>query len=112
MFYFHGNVVKKDTAIAAEWFLKCAETGEDRCQHAIGGLYAEGDGVPKDSSKAIKWLEKSAEQNHKEAIAMLTFMYADVKNIPQDFTKAEMQTWTKSHKTNQTFRLSNSSWVQ
>ncbi len=54
--YHAGSEVKRDSAVAAQWYEKAAVQGFPHAQHALGILYFLGDGVERDEKRAYAWL--------------------------------------------------------
>ena len=62
-----GDGVLQSKVKGFEWSLKAAENGDSRCQHLVGGYYAEGDGVRKDLKLAKKWVALADENGEEGA---------------------------------------------
>ena len=62
-----AGVVAKDSRKAAQWYRRCAEQGNARCQAQLGRMYAEGSGVPQDEEKAFFWIDKAAKGGDSQA---------------------------------------------
>ena len=80
--------VKRDPAMAAEWYLKAASQGLAAAQVGIAGLYLSGSGVPRDPAKALAWCQKAVAQNYDYAQVMMGDMYSKGSGVPKDPAKA------------------------
>lgn len=67
MMYDDGKGIKRDSALAAEWYLKAAAQGIAAAQSNLGAMYETGDGVQMDYAQAKKWYMLAAEQGDEEA---------------------------------------------
>lgn len=89
--YLNGDGVKEDLNEAVKWLRKGAESGDAKCQWALGNEYYNGInelGLPIDGRLAVYWLEKAAAQNQDNAMAMLAYMYDEGKLVKRDIHKA------------------------
>lgn len=60
-----GGDFPVDYSLAAIWYRKAAEQGEENSQNNLGGLYEYGQGVPQDYAEAYFWFSlASARQPH------------------------------------------------
>jgi uncharacterized protein len=62
--YAEGRGVKRDDAIAVQWFRKSSDQGLAEAQYRLGIMYAEGRGAKQDDTLAVQWLRKAADQGH------------------------------------------------
>ena len=85
------NGERKDTATAAELYLKAAELKHMGAQDCIGLCYYHGEGVKQDYAEAVCWFRKAAEQGHPSAQYHLGYCYEYGKGINQDFIKTEKE---------------------
>jgi len=69
--YLKGNIIKKDTAKAAELFTQAAEAGLSQAQYMLGKLYFGGSGIAADLELAEYWLTQAANQGHAYAEYLL-----------------------------------------
>lgn len=84
-----GNGVKRDEALAAEWFTQAAEAGYPPAQAVLGGLYAMGWGPLKaDEEAAARWMKSAAVQGLHEAQVGYGMMLAGGKGVVQDRQEA------------------------
>ncbi len=90
-----GKGVRKNDALAREWFGKAAEgvkklssEGDLDAMAVLGELYEEGDGVPQNKVEAAKWYTKAAEAGHAYALFALAECYKDGDGVPQSQEKA------------------------
>lgn len=58
--YEHGVGVRQDMVVAARWYRKAAELGDEEGQASIGFCYLKGAGVPQNYSQAYIWLSLAA----------------------------------------------------
>lgn len=56
----HGAGVPQDITVAAKWYRKAAELGDEEGQAAIGSCYYDGLGVPQNYAMAYVWLSLAA----------------------------------------------------
>ncbi len=57
--------------MAAKWYAKAANQGNDSAQYSLGVLYYNGQGVPQDMDQAIAWFQEAAEQGNQNALKVL-----------------------------------------
>ena len=71
--YSSGKDLPKDDALAAFWFRKAAEQGDDRAQYNLGISYYNGEGVAKDMVEAYAYLNlaSASDEFAKEGLALL-----------------------------------------
>lgn len=86
--YIDGDVVKKDTATAAKWFLKAANQEVLAAQYYMGYAYRDGVGVPQNYKESAKWFRKAAEKGLSDAQYELGCLYIDGNGVPQNFVLA------------------------
>ena len=89
--YLNGDGVKENLSEAVKWLRKGAESGDAKCQWALGNEYYNGInelGLPIDGRLAVYWLEKAAAQNQDNAMTILAYMYDEGKLIKRDIQKA------------------------
>jgi FOG: TPR repeat, SEL1 subfamily len=79
----------KNEALAAHWFERSAELGNDYAQKILGDLYAEGRGVARNPQLAADWREKAANRGNVQAQFLLGKMYYDGEGVPHDTVKAD-----------------------
>lgn len=83
--YFYGKGVEKDTAIAANWYLKAAIQGDASAQRNLACYYYS----LNNKNKAIEWIVKSAEQGYPPAQNNLGGFYDNGEgNLEEDKKKA------------------------
>ena len=70
-FYYEGEQVKQDYALAFHYFKLAAEQDDPRAQFNLAICYSNGEGVEADEEEAMRWLQQSASQGFKEAILLL-----------------------------------------
>ncbi len=87
LYYYEGEMVKKDYNEAFKLMRRSAEQGNARGQCCLGSCYAEGIGVIKDPAEAVKWYTKSAEQNYDEAQFYLGAAYLMGEGVEKDEVK-------------------------
>lgn len=73
--YFNGVLVKRDIAIAFNWFLKSAFQGNPTAQYHVGLYYQNGQVVTKNFETGFSWMLKAAEQGQKDAQANIGICY-------------------------------------
>jgi len=69
--YLRGIGVDKNDAIAAEYFRKAAEQGDDQAQFNLAWMFQHGRGVVQDFTAAAFWYGKAADQGHLSSVAVL-----------------------------------------
>lgn len=65
--YFHGDGIKPDKKIAAEFCEKAAVQDHIESQFMLGCMYLEGQGKPRNYEEAYNWIRRAADKGHKEA---------------------------------------------
>lgn len=84
-----GNGVKKDEALAAEWFGKAAEAGYAPAQAVLGELYMLGWGpLEADNAAAARWMKRAAMQGLREAQTSYGSMLAGGKGVKENRKEA------------------------
>lgn len=73
-----------DPALAAQWYRKAADNGDDRAALALSESYRLGRGVPQDEAKAVALLRTSAERGNPYAMALVGRRYFDGDGYPKD----------------------------
>ncbi len=86
--YANGHGVKKDNAMAAQWYRKAAEMGDVSAQFNLGVLYSEGKGVMKDERMAAFWYGKAADQGDMSAQYNLGVLYGSGVEAAGDVARA------------------------
>ena len=66
-----GDLIKRNSDAAVEWFTRSAEGGNPYAQYMMGKLYLAGTEAPYDEERAIHWLTRSAEQGNQYAQYLL-----------------------------------------
>ncbi len=71
--YSSGKDLPKDDALAAFWFRKAAEQGDERAQYNLGISYYNGEGVAKDMIEAYAYLNlaSASDEFAKEGLVFL-----------------------------------------
>ena len=88
--YYVGDHVERDYAIAAKWFRKAAEQGDIDAQYMLGMLFRSGDGVNRDDLEAAKWFHKAAGQGSASAQSSLGRSYQYGMGVDRDQVEAVM----------------------
>jgi uncharacterized protein len=88
--YKDGKGVKRDYAVAAQWFSRSASAGSSLGQNNLGGLYRDGMGVPRDYGKAITFFQASAQQGNPAAQVNLGLMQMNGQGVRPDYVHAYM----------------------
>ena len=84
-----GNGVKKDEALAVEWFGKAARAGYPPAQAVLGELYMLGWGpLEADNAAAARWMKQAAVQGLREAQTSYGSMLAGGKGVTEDKKEA------------------------
>jgi hypothetical protein len=87
--------------MAAFWFRKAAEQGDDEAQLHLADILRSGDGLKPDYEEALKWYGKIVEQEstfRKIAEDRLGDMYAGGEGVPKDYVEAA-KWWEKPQNT-------------
>lgn len=71
---FKGDLIKRNSDAAVEWFTRSAERGNPYAQYMLGKLYLAGKELPCDEERAIHWLTRSAEQDNQYAQYLLNHL--------------------------------------
>ena len=69
-----GDLVKRNSDAAVEWFTRSAEGGNPYAQYMMGKLHLTGTEAPYDEERAIHWLTRSAEQGNQYAQYLLNHL--------------------------------------
>ena len=69
-----GDLIKRNSDAAVEWFARSAEGGNPYAQYMLGKLYLAGKEIPRDEEKAAYWLTQSAEQGNQYAQYLLNHL--------------------------------------
>ena len=85
-----GKGVVQDDKLAAQWFRRAAEQGDDSAQYNLAMLYRQGQGLARDDKAAAQWLRRAAEQGYALAQSGLGLMYATGEGVPKDTVYAYM----------------------
>ncbi len=80
--------LEEDKAIAAEWFKKSADKGDDVAQSNIAWYYRQGIAVERDVQKALFYYTQSAKQGYLKAIKELAKMYQNGDGVESDIHEA------------------------
>lgn len=87
--YTQGQYVSKDEALANQWMIKSAESGNRDAQHVLGIQYDKGvDGFPLDRSLALKWYAAAADQGDVTKLGRMAEIYLNGDGVPQDYALA------------------------
>jgi TPR repeat protein len=86
--YDNGREVRKDTALAAQWYIKSAEQGNSDAQYNLGIMYSNGDGVEKDFQQAAQWYRKATELGDMDAQTNLATLYSNGTGVKKDLAQA------------------------
>jgi TPR repeat protein/DNA-binding SARP family transcriptional activator len=84
--YYEGISVKKDLAVAANWFQRASNHGSALAANNLGSMYLDGLAVGKDLEKAEQLLELAARRG--DPLAMLTL--AELRLSKNDFQMAKI----------------------
>ena len=82
--------LKRDLALAAQWYRKAAEKGHREAQHKLGMCYSFGQGIPQDDAAAAQWYRKAAEAGLPAAQTSLGYCYAHGRGVPLDIEEARL----------------------
>lgn len=88
--YKDGKGVKRDLAVAAQWFSRSASAGSSLGQNNLGGLYRDGMGVPRDYGKALTFFQAAAQQGNPAAQVNLGLMQMNGQGVRPDYVHAYM----------------------
>ena len=69
-----GDLIKRNSDAAVEWFTRSAERGNPYAQYMLGKLYLAGREVLHDEDRGVYWLTKSAEQGNQYAQYLLNHL--------------------------------------
>ncbi|MCB5247747.1 MAG: sel1 repeat family protein, partial [Candidatus Cloacimonetes bacterium] len=95
--YFAGEMIPKDMAEGAKWYLRAADQGHASAQYEIGNCYAFGEGVAENAYEAFFWYSLAAsngETDAEQARGLLSSMFTaqDIDNILQ-----RAESWYSQH---------------
>ncbi len=79
LLYSQGKTVSIDTATAAKWLQKAAESNHVAAMTLLAWMYVKGEGVKEDHTIAFNWYQKAAEANDPDAQCALADLYHDGK---------------------------------
>jgi hypothetical protein len=82
----HG--LKKDSLVAAAFYVQAVELGDVTAMFGLGLLYATGDGVKLDKKKAVKYYRMAADRGHARAQFNLGCCFRDGDGVAQDYAEA------------------------
>ena len=88
--YMDGKGVKRDYAVALQWFSRSASAGSSLGQNNLGGLYRDGKGVRPDYVKANTFFQAAAQQGNPAAQANLGLMEMNGQGMRVDPVHAYM----------------------
>jgi TPR repeat protein len=88
--YKDGKGVKRDYAVAAQWFSRSASAGSSLGQNNLGGLYRDGMGVQRDYPKAVTFFQAAAQQGNPAAQVNLGLMQMNGQGTRPDPVHAYM----------------------
>jgi TPR repeat protein len=86
--YANGQIVQRNDAEAARWYLKAAEQEDATAQVQLGWMYDTGQGVPQNYEEAFKWYSKAANQGNAYAQNNLGVMYQNGQAVQRDDVEA------------------------
>lgn len=86
--YDNGRAVRKDRALAAQWYLKSAAQGNSDAQYNLGIMYSSGDGVEQDYQQAAHWYRKATELGDLDAQTNLATLYSNGTGVTKDLAQA------------------------
>ncbi|MFT9075991.1 relaxase MobL [Ethanoligenens sp.] len=87
--YRFGQGTEPNDVIAAEWFEKSADQGNQFAQYSLGGMYYRGQGVEQDFARAFELYGASAEKDNAFAAYELGKMYHDGIGTVPDVAESE-----------------------
>ena len=90
-FYEKGIVVKKDLAVARDFYAAAAAKGNGKAMHNLAVLYAEGINGPADYRTAASWFYQAADRGIKDSQYNLAILYARGIGVEQNY--AESYKW-------------------
>ena len=88
--YMDGKGVKRDYAVALQWFSRSASAGSSLGQNNLGGLYRDGKGVNRDYAKAVTFFQAAAAQGNPAAQVNLGLMEMNGQGTRPDPVRAYM----------------------
>ena len=86
--YADGREMKRDPAVAAEWFRKAAAKNHAPSQYRLGALYEKGVGVERSSVEAANWYRRAADAGNIRAMHNLAVLMAEGAGGKPDYAKA------------------------
>ena len=86
--YWSGEIVPKDSQIAANWFRKAADAGDGWSMQRLGLLLFDGDGSEINEVEAFHWFQKAANLGIDEAMNMLGICYLRGRGTAKNGEKA------------------------
>lgn len=79
----------KDEKLAADWYLKAAQSGHGNAQFNIATLYWNGRGIEKNQAEAIRWWGEASKNGVLNATNNLAVCYRDGLGVEKDPVKAK-----------------------
>ncbi|MEX2311610.1 MAG: tetratricopeptide repeat protein [Rhodospirillales bacterium] len=86
--YLNGDGVTRNTAMAAGWFRRAAESGHGEAANNIGNAYRLGLGTPEDIASALTWYQYAADHGSAMAAYTLGNIYRLGDGIRRDYPLA------------------------
>ncbi|NBV75238.1 MAG: sel1 repeat family protein [Methylococcaceae bacterium] len=86
--YYSGIGIKSNKQIAANWYLKAADTGDSAAAYVLGKMLITGDGVAIDASQGLHFIQQAAENGNREAQNFLGVCLLNGQGVAKDQTQA------------------------
>lgn len=86
--YYSGIGIKSNKQIAANWYLKAADTGDSSAAYVLGKMLITGDGIDIDAPQGLQFIRHSAETGNPDAQNFLGVCLLNGQGIEKDQTQA------------------------
>jgi uncharacterized protein len=90
-----GTALKRDDALATQWFLLAASQGHPDAYVHMGHRYYRGVGIEQNDAAAAYWFGRGASAGNRMAMTALGGLYAAGRGVPQDWAVA-VAWWRKA----------------
>jgi TPR repeat protein len=89
--YDRGDVLPKNPAEAARWWLDAAKKGDLDAQMTIATKFLNGDGVPQDFEQGRHWCDEAVKKDDRRGRYCLGFIYQKGLGVPRDLSRARKE---------------------
>ena len=86
--YYSGIGIKSNKQIAANWYVKAADTGDSTAAYVLGKMLMTGDGIAIDASQGLHFIRQAAENGNRDAQNFLGVCLLNGQGVEKDQTQA------------------------